>query len=60
MLKRYKLTFSNALSNLELFGAGDHNSAHLAAAQSGAYYALFHAVCQHCADTLIPHSQGYE
>lgn len=60
MPKRYSLIFANAQANLALFDAADPNPAHLAAAQSGAYYALFHAVCQHCADALIPHNQGYD
>lgn len=60
MPKRYSLIFANAQANLALFDACDPNPAHLTAAQSGAYYALFHAVCQHCADTLIPHSHGYD
>ena len=45
---------------IHLFTPDDPNPDHLARAQSAAYYAVFHALCQHCADTIIPHNRGAE
>ena len=45
---------------VRLYTPDDLNTEHLARAQSAAYYAVFRALSEHCADTLIPHNQGSE
>lgn len=60
MQPRYKRLLRHSKAAINLYTPDDPNSDHLARAQSAAYYAVFHAVSQHCADVIIPHNQGDE
>lgn len=53
MPQHYKRILQRAKESLALYDPDSPNPDRLSAAQSAAYYALFHAVAQHCADALM-------
>ena len=58
MPPRYNGMLESAKASIALYVASDPNREHLMTAQSAAYYALFHAVAQHCADVIIPNIES--
>lgn len=60
MQPRYRRLLDHSRAVIRLYTPDDPNPDHLARGQSAAYYAVFRALSEHCADVLIPHKQGAE
>lgn len=60
MQPQYRRLLDHARAAVRLYTPDDPNPEHLARAQSAAYYSVFRALSEHCADILIPHKQGAE
>ena len=58
MQPRYRRLLDHARVIVRLYTPDDLNTEHLAHSQSAAYYAVFRALSEHCADILVPHKQG--